>query len=101
MTDKPRELWLERIDTASGKRVPQVIRDYEEYQRRNLLVAGMCGVTAEAAVIRDRVMKMKRPPKWLLKSCDVIESRAVLAIPDLVRWRGLVGPVDVPGGNRD
>lgn len=62
---------------------------YDEYLRRNLLVAKAIGANANAKVALMRLRTMKRPPKWLLESYEGIISRTDPLSPDLAKWRDL------------
>lgn len=67
---------------------------YEEYLRRNLLVASAYGASANAQSAIDRLKAGKRPPKWLLSALEGIVERTDKLPLDLARWRSLA--VDRP-----
>lgn len=60
---------------------------YEEYLRRNLLVASAIGASAAARCARERATSLKRQPKWLIAYLDSILERVDRLPPDLARWR--------------
>lgn len=62
---------------------------YEEYLRRNLLVAGAYGASAAADTALDRLRSSKRAPKWLIEHLEAIKERTDRLPSDLARWRDL------------
>ena len=47
----------------------------EEYFRRNLLVAQALGARAGVAKGKERVMRLKHPPQWLITLFDGVLDR--------------------------
>lgn len=66
-----------------------------EYLRRNLLVCSAVGALASIEQSIKRLEKMKRPPRWLLKSLHMAQERAVKLPPALACYRA-AAPYEVP-----
>lgn len=62
---------------------------YDEYLRRNLLVAKAEGAKANASAALKRLEMQTRPPKWLCEYLRGIIERASALPPDLAKWRDL------------
>ena len=62
---------------------------YEEYLRRNLLVASAYGASAAAETALNRLRASKRAPKWLIAELEAIKERTDKLPHDLARWRDL------------
>ncbi len=60
---------------------------YEEYLRRNLLVAKAVGAKANASVALERLEMQTRPPKWLCEYLRGIIERVSPLPTDLAKWR--------------
>lgn len=58
-----------------------------EYQRRNLAHANAVGANANAKVALARLMKMERPPMWLVGLLEGIERRTAIVHPEVAAWR--------------
>lgn len=67
--------------------------DINEYLRRNLLVAKAIGARSYIPGARDRLLKQKRPPKWLLRVLDGMDERLEALPRELAKHRDEVSPV--------
>lgn len=63
-----------------------------EYLRRNLLHCASCGVVAGLKVARDRLLKSRKPPKWLMKSLAGVLERAARVEVEMARHRDELSP---------
>ena len=70
-----------------------------EYLRRNLLVCSAVGAQASIDKSIERLSKMKRAPKWLLKSLHMAQERAAKLPPALACYRAAV-PRELPDTSR-
>jgi hypothetical protein len=61
-----------------------------EYLRRNLLVCKAVGAHAGASKSLERLRRMKRPPKWLVKSLEGVVERAEPLVSALACYRAVV-----------
>jgi len=62
----------------------------DEYLRRNLLHCKSVGIVAEAEAVLSRLMDMKKPPKWIIKSMNEIIKRGAPISQELAYHRGEV-----------
>lgn len=60
---------------------------YDEYLRRNLVVAKAVGAKAGVSKSLKRLEQMSRPPKWLVTSLRGALERADPLPAELARWR--------------
>jgi hypothetical protein len=60
---------------------------YDEYLRRNLVVAKACGAKAGVSKSLKRLEQMSRPPKWLVRSLQDVLERADPLPAELAKWR--------------
>ena len=60
-----------------------------EYLRRNLNIARVIGASAGAKTATSRLTNMKKPPKWLVKQLEGIESRLAGLSAELAAWRDM------------
>ena len=58
-----------------------------EYLRRNLQVAKAVGANANTKAAIVRLMKMKRPPMWVLAALEGIRDRTEGLSKELAAWR--------------
>jgi hypothetical protein len=59
----------------------------EEYLRRNLLHASAVGAEAGARTALERLVKLKYPPKWLIKHLEEILDRCKKVSPEMAAHR--------------
>ena len=64
----------------------------DEYLRRNLLVAKAIGARSVIPGAAQRLMRMKRPPKWLLEAFAQIDVRLEPLPAALSEYRDLAKP---------
>lgn len=62
---------------------------YEEYLRRNLLLAKAIGAKAGASTALKRLEMQTRPPKWLVNALRGILERCDPLPAELAKWRDL------------
>lgn len=60
---------------------------YDEYLRRNLVVAKACGARAGVSKSLKRLEQMSRPPKWLIQSLRGVLERCEPLPSELAKWR--------------
>ena len=60
---------------------------YDEYLRRNLIVAKAVGAKAGVSKSLKRLEQMSRPPKWLVASLRGVLERQDPIPEELAKWR--------------
>lgn len=58
-----------------------------EYSRRNSAHANAVGAHANTKAALARLLKMKRPPAWLVAALEGIERRTAIVHPEVAKWR--------------
>lgn len=58
-----------------------------EYSRRNMAHASAVGAHANTQAALARLLKMKRPPAWLIAALEGIERRTAVVHPEVAKWR--------------
>jgi hypothetical protein len=58
-----------------------------EYSRRNLAHASAVGANANTKAALARLLRMKRPPAWLIAALEGIERRTAVVHPEVAKWR--------------
>jgi len=59
----------------------------DEYLRRNLLVAKAIGIRSNAEAAKKRMLKTKKPQKWIIAMLEGIIERAEQLPGDLAKYR--------------
>lgn len=58
-----------------------------EYLRRNTLVSSAHGIKAQTEVALDRLARMRKPPKWMVKALREIQARITGMPGELAKYR--------------
>jgi hypothetical protein len=58
-----------------------------EYLRRNSVHCNAVGAHANTKAALIRLLKMKRPPVWLVAALEGIERRTAIVHPEVAKWR--------------